>query len=369
MSKSGEDLALSERQARILHALCREYMASGRPAASSSVSRALGLRWSSATIRNELVALELLGYVYQPHQSAGRLPTSRGLGFYIRGLPLASEPPPTMRRVVDHSLAPRVSGPSDMRTTARVLSELVGCVAVAFIGEPRRAVMQHLTLLVMQGSYALVTLTLDDGTISRHPLRLDSRLLESADAAAIGGLQERLRELCIGKTLDEARVFLEHRVTDEEARFDRWLGESLRLGLLLCTMANLDPLWLQVAGRRLLAQSTATGFGSVDALAHILGLLEDYHQLAEVLCQLLPERRGDDPHAEVRLGRDLGSLLVTDEGAGMPSMSLVGCRLPNHSGDEKTGAVVLLGPDRMDYEAVIPLVEYAAQALASRTCA
>ncbi len=368
MSQSGEDQALSERQARILHALCREYMASGRPAASSSVSRALGLRWSSATIRNELVALEILGYVYQPHQSAGRLPTGRGLGFYIRGLPLASEPPPTVRRVVDHSLASRVSGASDMRTTARVLSEMVGCVAVAFIGEPRRAVMQHLTLLVMQGC-ALVTLTLDDGTISRHPLRLDSRLLESADAAAIGRLQERLRELCIGKTLDEARVSLERKVTDEEARFDRWLGESLRLGLLLCTMANLDPLWLQVAGRRLLAQSTTTGFGSVDALAHILGLLEDYHQLAEVLCQLLPARRGDDPHAEVRLGRDLGSLLVTEEGAGLPSMSLVGCRLPNHSGDEKTGAVVLLGPDRMDYEAVIPLVEYAAQALASRTCA
>jgi len=366
---SGGEAELSERQVRILQALCRQYMASGRPVASSSVSRALGLRWSSATIRNELVALELAGYVYQPHHSSGRLPSGSGLALYINGLSVAAAPPLTVRRVVDHSLAQRVSGASDMRTTARVLSELVGCVAVAFIGEPRRAVMRRLELIVMQGSYALVTLTLDDGTVSRHPLHLDSRLLESADHTAIGKLLERLRELCIGKTLDEARTYLGRKVVDQEVRFDRWLSESLRLGLLLCTMANLDPLWLQVAGQRMLAQATATGSGGVDALAHILGLLEDYHQLAEVLCQLLPEPAGDGLHAEVRLGHDLGSLLVGESGGGAPPMCLVGCRLPSHLEGEKTGAVALLGPDRMDYEAVIPLVEYAAQALASRTCA
>jgi len=360
---------LSERRARILQALAREYIVSGRPVASSSVSRALGLRWSSATIRNELVALELAGYVYQPHHSSGRLPTGEGLALYIRGLPLAAAPPLKVRRVVDHSLAPRVSGASDMRTTARVLSELVGCVAVAFIGEPRRAAMRSLELIVMQGSYALVTLTLDDGTVSRHPLHLDTRLLESADTMAIGRLQERLRDLCVGKTLDEARTFLERRLRASEARLDRWLGESLRLGLLLCTMANLDPLWLQVAGQRMLAQSTGAASGGVDALAHILGLLEDYHQLAEVLCQLLPAQAGSGPHAEVRIGRDLGTLLVSQDGGGPLPMSLVGCRLPSRQSGERTGAIALLGPDRMDYEAVIPLVEYAAQALASRTCA
>jgi heat-inducible transcriptional repressor len=362
-----EARALSERQWQILRVLCREYIVSGRPVASSSVSRALGLRWSSATIRNELVALEGAGFVFQPHQSAGRIPTGKGLDRYIRDLPIAGAPPAALRRVVDSSLASRVSGAADMRPTARVLSEIVGCVAVAFIGEPRRAQMRQVELILMQGACALITLTLGDGTISRHPIRLDSRLLESADEAAIGRLQERLRELCVGKTLSEARALLERMVREEEARFDRWLGESLRVGLLLCTMANLEPLWLQVAGQRMLATATAAAAGGVDALAHILGLLEDYHQLAEVLCQLLPAPTGDDLRAEVRIGDDLGALLGGD--AGGPALSLVGCRLPSDGGGEKTGAIALLGPDRMDYEAVIPLVEYAAHALASRTCA
>ncbi|MCB9568448.1 MAG: hypothetical protein H6710_14755 [Myxococcales bacterium] len=360
---SGEP-TLSDRQERILHALCREYIVSGRPIASSSLSRMLGLRWSSATIRAELVALELCGLVVQPHHSAGRLPSAAGLDRYIRGLPVAAAPPPTLQRAVDRSLAEVVHGSEDMRAAARVLSELVGCVAVTFVGEARRGEMRRLEFLAMQGSSALVTLTLDDGSVSTQLVRLDSRLLERADAAAIGGLEARLRELCVGKTLDEARRFLRRRLAEEEARFDRWLGESLRVGLWLCTAASLDPLWLQVAGQRMLAHAPLAGG---DALAHILGLLEDYHQLAEVLCQLLPA--AETPRAEVRVGGSLAPLLVGEGGGVSPGMSLVGCRLPAGADRERTGAVALIGPDRMDYEAVIPLVEYAAQALASRTCA
>jgi hypothetical protein len=169
---------------------------------------------------------------------------------------------------------------------------------------------------------------------------------------------------------------------EQEAHLDRLLAESLRLGLWLCTAAALDPLWVQIAGQRLLAGQSG------QSLTQILALFDDYHGLAELLCQLLPERVGvarAEVHvaAEVRpgvlgLGGGLGGLGGDGEDGVEPpyvlsGLSLVGCRVhrsPDPEGGEdshRTAGVALLGPDRMDYEAVIPLVEYAAQALAART--
>lgn len=360
------DPRLTDRQERILGALCREYIISGRPVASSSLSRAHGLRWSSATIRSELAALEFAGYLSQPHQSAGRLPTARGLGRYIRSLPVPSAPSPALRRAVDLALAESVSGPQDMRAATRVLSELAGCVTFTFVGGARRGVMRQLDVVPMPGAFAMVVLGLDDGSVSSHPVSLDTRVVDVGAAAAARGLCDRLRALCIGKTLAEARADLREAMAAEEARFDRLLGESLRIGLWLCTVAGHDPLWFQVAGQRILAAQAS--LGGLDALAHILGLLEDYHQVAAVLCQLLPAPEHETPRAEVRMGIELSTALVGRGDADALGLSLVGCRLRSSGqGGERTGAVALLGPDRMDYEAVIPLVEYAAQALASRT--
>jgi len=349
---------LSARQEMILSALCREYIVTGRPVPSSALSRAKGLSWSSATIRNELVSLEEAGLVCQPHQSAGRIPSARGIALYIGSLPLAA-PSPALRRAVDCSLPEGMVTSDGMRATTRVLSDLVGCVAVAFVGETRRGVLRRIELVAMQGPHALVVLTLDDGCSWVEPVLLDSRLLEGSDSVALARLEERLRALCLDKTLVEARAHLSHLLAAQEARLDRWLAESLRIGLWLCAAASFEPLWLQVAGQRMLASQAASG--GVELLGQILGLLEDYHQLAELLCQLLPE-----PGAQVRLGSEL-ALALGGDGAALHNMSLVGCRLAPSLEGGRTGAVALLGPDRMDYEAVIPLVEYAAQRLAART--
>jgi transcriptional regulator of heat shock response len=218
-----------------------------------------------------------------------------------------------------------------------------------------------------------------------HPVTLDPRFVEPSGSALLR-LQERLRGLCIGKTLAEARTDLTRLWAEQEARLDRQLAESLRLGLWLCSAAALDPLWVQIAGQRLLTGQSG------QTLAQILTLFDDYHGLADLLCQLLPERSGS-PRAEIHVAAELPPSLPSGLSASAPSilppnlsifdaqgeegatvsvvlsgLSLVGCRVqPSDEDGHKTAAVALLGPDRMDYEAVIPLVEYAAQALAART--
>jgi heat-inducible transcriptional repressor len=371
---------LSSRRQRILFALCRDYILTGRPVASASLTQ--HLEWSSATIRNELAALEEQGLLYQQHHSAGRMPTAAGMRLYVASLGALPPLRPEVRRAVDVSFGDGVHGPEGMRAGVRVLSELVGCVAVTFVGEGRRGVMRQVDLVPVQGRRALVVVGLDDGATHVHPVTLAVDLNGGADPANSGTqrlqelrLQERLRGLCIGKTLAEARADLTRMWAEQEAHLDRLLAESLRLGLWLCTAAALDPLWVQIAGQKLLAGQSG------QTLAQILTLFEDYHGLAELLCQLLPERVGL-ARAEVHVAAALpvlgpgGGFAPFAQGDGqagelphvLSGLSLVGCRVqPADDDNHKTAAVALLGPDRMDYEAVIPLVEYAAQALAART--
>ncbi len=361
---------LTTRQERILFALCRAYVLSGRPVSSSALSRAHGLRWSSATIRNELKALERAGFVRQPHHSAGRTPTPAGIRAYVSTLGRLEAPSPEIRRAVDLAFTESVQGPESLRPAAHVLSDLGGCVAVAVVARDHGGVISELKLAPLSGASALVMMTLDDGTATMQRVQLDTDLSAGADHVALERLEERLRWLCVGKTLQRARDELQQLLDLEEARLDRVLAEALRVGLWMCMVASLDPLWVQVAGRGLLASRAG---GHDDGFVEILGLLEDYHRLAEVLRQLLSATGDENPRAEVHvdakvvLPHSVGTLTGHRVLSGL---SLVGCRMPagGHArGIGRSGAIALLGPDRMDYERVIPLVEYAARALATRT--
>lgn len=347
------------RRLRILFAVCREYIVTGRAVASATLAQTHGLECSPATIRNELAQLEEAGYLTQAHHSAGRLPTAAALRIYVRSLGALQPPRLEVRRAVDVSLSERVRGPEAMRAAAQVLSELASCVAVTFVSEDRAGVIRQIELVPVHGCRAMVALTLASGATRLHPVHVDARFAEGGGPLRV---QERLRGLCVGKTLREARDELSRLSAEQEARLDRLLAESLRLGLWLCAAAALDPLWVQIAGQRLLAGQRD------ETLAQVLALLEDYYGLAELLCQLLPERTRGQPRAEVHVAAELRPSLAGLGPTGpcvLSGMSLVGCRVhPSEEG--RTAVVALIGSDRMDYEATIPLVEYAAGALATR---
>ncbi len=357
----GQEVGLTSRQQRILFALCRSYLVTGKPVSSATLARRQGLKWSSATIRSELVTLERRGYLVQPHHAAGRLPTAMALASYVHSLQVHENLPVEIRRAVDISLSNPVERSAGLRPATHVLSQMVGCVAVAFVGEMQTGVIRRFELVPMQQSSALVMLELDGGQATVQPVTLDASVIGRSDSRALANLQARLADLCEGRTLADARTVLATKMAAEESRLDALLAEGLRVGLWICMAASLEPLWLQVAGRKLLT-TPSHGVGGA-ALEQVLGLLEDYHRLAEVLCQLLPAGDEPDYRAQVRVGLDPNlATQVRERAVSSSGLSIVGCRVPGS--EETTGVVAMLGSDRMNYGRVIPLVEYAAQALA-----
>jgi len=328
--------------------------------------------WSPATIRAELAALERAGLVDRAHRSAGCRPTRAGLELYVASRPRDAEPPIGAARAVERSLAASGSLEQDQRAAARVLAEVGGCVAVSFVADAGRRPVVELELVPLSATRLLVVVGFVGGATTMHPVSFDEcPSVEQLTADALG-MQARLREFCLGRTLVEAHADLLRVRDDLRLRVDRRLAEVVRLGLSLCAGAELDPLWLSVAGQARLAR----GLGATGG--ELLAQLEDDRRLAEILCRLLPLASASDPmRATVVLG---GAALLDRHPAGSEAASeydskgaeaglrlaLVGCRLPATTA-ARTGAIAILGPDRMDYASVIPLVEYAARALAART--
>jgi heat-inducible transcriptional repressor len=365
--------ALTPRQARILCAVCRDYVVQGKEVSSAALVRTHGLHWSPATVRSELAVLERGGFLMRSHHSAGRRPTHKGLEYYVETL-RAMAPPRALVEAVDHSLRNVDAHPdAGMRAAVRVLSEVAGCVAVSFYGSAHPGIIRGLDIVPLVSPRALVVLEMGTATRSLHPVTLERSTGEEDFGTALLGLRQRLRALCLGRTLAEARTEFLRLQSEHEARFDRVLCAALQVGLALCGGSWLDPLWLQVAGKGALARELS----GADQLGEVLSLLEDTQRLAEVLCQVLPDpSEGHRVRAEVRVGAEgllhgeAGGSSASDRSAVLSGLALVGCRLPAASCDGvRKGAVALLGSDRMDYAAVIPLVEYAARALAARMCA
>jgi heat-inducible transcriptional repressor len=393
-------LVLSDRQEQILRAVCRDFIVTGVDVASAALVRRHGFRWSSATLRQELAALERMGLLRRAHRSAGCSPTEAGLRCYVASLPSGRTAQPELITAVDRSLQRLREDPSrGMRAAVCVLSEASGCLAVSFLGTARDRRIAQVDVVPLVGPRALVVLALEGGATHVQPVELDE-LRATDPGAAQRALQERLRWLCVGRTLPEARETLLRRLHEHEAQVDRLLAHALRVALSLCAVSPLDPLWLSVAGQPTLARTVA----DAHHLGDVLTLLEDDQRLAELLEQLLPASCGDDvPRARVHVGvrallDGLYRAARPSEAAGLvdggvppgaagdgprrgddagPGLSLVGCRVPvagvgpepGDGGGPNRGIVAILGPARMDYAAMIPLVEYAARALAARMCA
>jgi heat-inducible transcriptional repressor len=333
---------LTAREREVLKDIILMYVLSAEPVSSRSVSKQGGLSLSSATIRNVMADLEELGYLYQPHASAGRVPTGAGYHLFVESLMGAQTVPARVRRYIDEHLreAP-VDAEGLVGVTSHLLSELshqVGIVVSPAIGE---TVLRAIDFVPLTGARVLVVIVSESGFVDNKVIDTE-RPLPREDLVRISNF---LTETYSGLTLREIRDRLLLAMAEERAKVDELLGSTLELARRSFDLA---------ADREVLVDGTSAVLAQPELadIARVRRLLETFTDKARLVRMLNACVQGEGVRVVIGEDSDLTSEL---------DFSLVATRYG--VGEHALGTLAIFGPSRMEYQRVIPLVHYLGETL------
>jgi heat-inducible transcriptional repressor len=343
-------IALTERQQMVLRAIVAAYAADAVPASSATVSHLLPLALSSASIRNTMAELASLDLIEKPHASAGRVPTERGLRQFLDHLLAPTDLNEYERKELETSFA---DAPEDsvMELASQLLSERTLQLGFALTPRIERIVLRHVSLVRVTRDRILVVLVPNTGPTQQ-------RVIDEAgvdDQAELDRMAVELNQRISGHTLPEVRALLEAelRALRDEARGLQ--SRSLRLGLRALGQAFQSVADLVITSR--LAVLSQPEFNDPDRIRGILAAVETNERLIEILCQLLD---GAEEAVSVSLGEDLIEPGLRQ--CAMVAVPYGGGALQSEAGAEESheplGVIGVIGPNRMNYGRIIPLVSY-----------
>jgi len=331
---------LSERQKNLLLIIIRDYIDSAQPVGSKRLVEHYHLDLSSATIRNEMSALTELGYLRQPHTSAGRVPTEEGYRFFVGQMMNQAELPKAVQHTISHQFnQARADVDQWMHLAASVLAHQSQGASVVTAPRAESARFQHVELISTQGRQVLMVLVLIGGEVSQQLLTL----AEPVTQEKLSQTATHLNGLLSGFAVDE--------IASTSTRFD---------------VLDQDILFLIVQDMHRAAQSLS-GEVYTDGLTNVLSEPEFAESDdARRALHLFEERSSlQDLLARTTTNSAVGGLQVLIGGEGgweelrQCSMVLARYGVPGFA----TGTLGVLGPMRMSYARTIPTVRYVADLL------
>ena len=335
---------LSKRARSVLYAVVTEFIATAEPVGSRTLTRKYGFSLSAATIRNELADLEDTGYLVQPHTSAGRVPTEAAFRIFVDALM-------QVREVSDNDAARikdyfgELSADSDiLRETGKLLSDLSGAPAVLVRVRAESRTLLTLRFIPTRPFELLSVIVFSDGTVENRFIRVEKAVSEHE----LERVHNMLGEVVKGRTLSDIREYF----AADTSRADE-IATLRQLGLSLVRAATDNAtrgVEVVIQGQSRLLESPE--FGNVDRVRELLFALEDRERLLTLL-----DRTLGSTHVNVFLGEE------TEKMVGFP-VSLVAAPYSEEDGGA-SGAVGVIGPTRMDYPFVVPLVGATASAMSA----
>ena len=326
---------LSRRAQKILHAVVTEYLSVGDAVGSRTVTRRHDLGLSPATVRNVMADLEELGLLEQRHTSAGRVPTTSGLRFFIDSLLKVRGLTPRER----DEIRERVTAPSPdevMQRASRLLSDLTHHAAVILAPDPDEARLERIEFLPLRDGKLIAVLVTTDG-------RIENRLvMDDVDPSRLERIHNYLNDLLAGMTLDEVRERVIRELGIDKNRYDEAVASALRLGHAVFVKQPERSADVVIAGQANLLDDVQP-----DQIRDLLRTLED----KETLVRLLDRTRTADG-LQVFLGTETAMSALSNS-------SIVGA---SYGPEEKPiGALAVIGPMRMNYGKVMSVVDFTAE--------
>jgi heat-inducible transcriptional repressor len=339
---------LTHRAKRILNAVVQEYLHTGDAVGSRTVTRRYGIDLSPATVRNVMADLEDMGLLSQPHTSAGRVPTNQGLRFFIDSLlKVRSVSAKEREEIVGRYNIQAADLDEVLQRTSRMLSDLAQQATIVIAPFPERQRLEHVEFVRLPhlAGQVLAILVTAGGQVENKLIRADL----PGDAGFLERVNNYLNERIAGKTLEEIRVHVLEELGAEKHDVDELAAQALRLGRATFTPDSAPG--VIVSGQAHLLVSGQSGDDRVARMQKLLVALEEKERIVSLLDRTL-EAEG----IQVWLGAESPFGEVAD-------VSVVAT---NYGPDDRpVGSIAVIGPTRMNYSKVIPLVDFTAELVSS----
>jgi heat-inducible transcriptional repressor len=337
---------LSERSRRILAALVAEYVETGQPVASATIVKQGGFGLSSATVRNVLASLEEQGYLYQPHTSAGRVPTDLGYRCYVDML-LEMRRPGRSSGVEAQLLANPGAGLMDsaLTTVSHVLSEASHYVGFAVPPQGDEAAFQRIDFVPLTDTKVLVVVVLSGGHVSNKVVDIGEHL----EMTSLHEAANYLNEQFAGLPLSEVRGAVLVRLAEERTLYDALLSRALRLAeSTFADLAEPQQMLFIEGAASLIEETDEAGRVSLATLRTLLKMIEEKHRLVRLLTEYME-------------GPGLTVIIGTEHSA--PDLREVSLVATTYTDGDRRGTVGVIGPTRMKYSRAISIVDSAGRAV------
>lgn len=328
---------LNERKKKILQIIIEDYISSAEPVGSRTIARKYDLGLSPATIRNEMSDLELLGYLEQPHTSAGRIPSAQAYRFYVDALIEPGTLTDNDMALIDGWYNERRRNIDDIfQSTAKILSRMTQNVSMVLTNQQTIANFCYLKFLPLDSQHAILCIVADDGSIDTNVIDIPLGM-SSEEMDYLAGKMSKLLE---DRNLSDISVEILQTVHTDVVE-DKLIFSSLLQAVRKMTTGRRQEQKVFLGGTKQLLNQPE--FRDVERVRNLLGILEEEKVLKDLL------QGGEDSGLKVTIGSE-------NKFTGIQDCSMV--QATYRLNGQIVGTMAVLGPTRMEYGKVISVMDY-----------
>lgn len=325
----GEKGMLSDRQKMILRAIVDDYVRSAEPVGSRTISKRNDVSYSPATIRNEMADLEEMGFLEQPHTSAGRIPSNKGYRFYVDNLLELEHPDSNMEQLRRYFEVQTSELEQVIQQTAIILSQLTNYTAIVLGQENAGATLRHMQILPLSEDKAVAIIVTNTGHVENRTITVP----EGISVYDMEKLCNLLNHRLTGVPLSQLKYKLTNEMTEQISRHVHSMDQAMSLLEQVVRTDSEERVYLGGTSK-MLGQPE---FKDVDKIKGVMELLEQN----ELLLKLIGSSANG---LHVRIGQENLLEAVSHCSIVTATYSIDGNAI---------GTIGILGPTRMDYRRVI----------------
>lgn len=342
----GAEESLSERAQLLLKALIENYIREGHPVGSRTLSRDSGLSLSSATIRNVMADLEDLGFVASPHTSAGRIPTDKGYRFFVDTLlklqPLQHEEIEDIeRRLVSDAS----DGRSLVQTVSQMLSSVTHMAGLVTLPDPHYISLMQIEFVGLSENRALAIMVMNNREVQNRVVQLERYY----SAEELRRAANYLNEAFAGRSLPDVRAMLLKQLQETRQHMNQLMQDAIQVAQKVFDTQLDEQVEYVIAG-----ETNLMGFAELSNVDRLRRLFEAFNEKHDILRLLDSCLRAEG--IQIFIGQESGYRILDD-------ISVV--TAPYLLDNQVVGVLGIIGPTRMAYERVIPIVDVTAKLLGS----